>query len=63
MVLVLAVIVLIIRLRRKDQYDVTGKNPFDTLKPLKSSSEETNHEFIYPNPTYQDHEFSVQLTT
>ena len=56
------------------------KNFTDTLKPLaaKSPFEETNHEFIYPNSTYEDHqeashdliypnptyedEFSIQFT-
>ena len=55
-VLVSVVIVLIIRHKRKS----------DAVKPfaVKSFDEEANHtyELIYPNPTYQDHEFSVKLT-
>ena len=59
MVLVLAVIVLIIRHKRKNQYDVVGKTLPDTSKPLGVKSSDKETEFIFPNPTYQDNEFSV----
>ena len=40
------------------QFNMHIKNFTDTLKPLaaKSPFDETNHEFIYPNSTYEDHQ-------
>ena len=41
------------------KFNIQVKNFTDTIKPLSTKSslnEETNHELIYPNPTYEDHE-------
>ena len=56
MFLVLLVIALIIRRKRKAQYDVTGKSLSDALKSLavKSFDEEKSSEIVFSNPTYME---------
>ena len=55
-VLILVVIMLVIHQKRKAQYDVTGKSPSDTLRPLavKSFDDKNGSEFVFPNPTDMD---------
>jgi len=42
--------------KRNVHYDVSGKDPTFTERTVgvKSIDEETNHESVFPNPTYQD---------
>ena len=51
-------IALIIRQKRKAQYDVyiTGKSLSDTLRPqaVKSLDGENSSEIMFPNPTYME---------
>jgi len=50
------VIVLIKCHKRNVHYDVSGKDPTSTVRTVgaKSIDEETNHECVFTNPTYQD---------
>ena len=52
----LIVIVLIKHHKRNVHYDVSGKDPTSTVRTVgvKSIDEETNHECVFSNPTYQD---------
>jgi len=42
--------------KRNVRHDVNGKDPTSTVRTVdvKSIDEETNHECVFLNPTYQD---------
>ena len=56
LVIVLAVIVVVLVKRyRKKSYDIISKNNTTSVKPLpaESADQETDHQNVFQNPTYQ----------